>query len=203
MTEEEFHAILRTAKGSDYAALTEAEVRKWIGQGLYESNLRPGWLSCCFCTNRNGVRYGLISAEMVRKHFENHVLLVRGHTRVGPSGELRRPDTDAIARLKVAATAECLEVWGKSPPPWATGDAAARLEAQRCELPGPGASELLVTALLRAAGNSGGGTNGTNEAEASGNPFHCGSFEATRASGVFKQKHLTCNRSSHCPTVLL
>ena len=173
LTEEEFHKIVQVAKGRDYAALTEAEVRTWIGQGLFECTLRPGWLSCRFCTNKRGLRYGLISVDMVRKHFENHVLLVKGHTKVGPSGELKRPDTEAIARLKVAATAKCLEVWGNSPPPWATGDAAARLEAQRCELPGPGASELLVSALLRTAGKSRGGGWGQMEQKQVRSFFMC------------------------------
>ena len=135
MTKQEFEGILRTAAGADYAVLSEAEVRQYIGQGLCESNRHALWLGCRFCTNKGGKSLCLETPDQVRRHFQAHQITIKGKVQPEPSTPKAAPSTEAFEQLKAAATAECLGVWANGPPRWARADAAARLDAARSELP--------------------------------------------------------------------
>jgi hypothetical protein len=146
LTEEGLREILDTARGTYYEALTEAEVRTFVGLGLCLSKRRlDGWLSCRYCKTNRRRTYCFQGADQVREHFVNHA-----------AGGLGR-GTEAAPAVEVEAAAvadEVAGVWAGAPPAWARGDAAARLTAARAALPRPTAAELLTTAFLQAGGRS-------------------------------------------------
>lgn len=131
LTEEGLSEILGTARGTYYEALTEAEVRTFVGLGLCLSKRRlDGWLSCRYCKTNRRRTYCFQGADQVREHFVNHA-----------AGGLGR-GTEAAPAVEVEAAAVADEVAGV----WAG--------APRAALPRPTAAELLTTAFLQAGGRS-------------------------------------------------
>ena len=144
LTEEGLTEILGIARTTYYEALTEAEVRTFVGLGLCLSKRRPeGWLSCRYCKTTRRRTYCFQGADQVREHFVNHAA----------GGLGRRTEPAPAVGVEAAVVAdEVASVWAGAPPAWAPGDAAARLTAARAALPRPTAAELLTTAFLQDGG---------------------------------------------------
>ena len=102
LTEEILAEILEAAKGSYYAALSEAGVRTFVGLGLCLSKrLVPGWLSCRYCRTNRRKTYCFQGSDQVREHFMNHAL--------GGSGRAERGSASASTAAEAFATQKQLQ----------------------------------------------------------------------------------------------